>query len=110
MILIRIIFAVFAIAIMNGCATTTVTNETLSEKAAIALSVPKGSVIVSEREDGPVSTTYLVRSGKNAYRCSITSGYSVLGHQTSEAICKKDGEPAQQTKCNALLRAAGKCI
>ncbi len=104
----------------TGCASVAVSNDSIVNRTSIALSIDKSAFTISDRVDSGVKTTYNVKtnSGDN-YSCYVTGGVSVVGRTVSDAICSKSGaeinkkateKPSKNdSSCNALLKAAGKC-
>lgn len=90
-----------ASAIISGCASMTVTNESLEQNTAFALGINKGDFTISNRVDEGVKTTYSVKtkSGQQ-YNCYVTGTVGVTGRVVSDAICNKVGEPAKNPLLN----------
>jgi hypothetical protein len=94
--------AVFIVALLAvGCASTSVTEDAITERTAVALGLNKGDFVISNRVDEGVTTRFLAKA-KNGqeYNCYVTGTFSVTGRIVSDAICTKKGEVAK----NPLLR------
>lgn len=105
------------IASLCGCASTSVTNDSIEKNTALALGIGSGDFTISNREDSGVKTSYLATTkAGDKYSCYVTGSISVVGRTVSDAVCtpnSKETKPIQKTSssesCNALLKAAGKC-
>lgn len=115
-------FTVAAAAVMlAGCASMAVTKDSLTQRTSLALGIPASQFTISNRSDSGVRTDYNVTtsSGKH-YACYVTGTFSVTGRVVSDAMCTQmagagtaskaqSNESSSARKCNALLKAAGKC-
>jgi hypothetical protein len=104
-----------------GCASVAVSNDAIETNTAQALGLQKGAFEVTDRVDEGLKSTYNVRTVKGrTYSCYVTGTISVMGRVVSDAMCSETGKgvkpgaaPATQTspkECNALLKAAGRCL
>ena len=104
----------------TGCASVAVSNDSIVNSTAMALSIDKNAFTVSDRVDSGIKTTYTVKTNSGEkYSCYVTGSVSIVGRTVSDAICSKPGteankkatdQPAKNdSSCNALLKAAGKC-
>lgn len=100
------LFAAFlAAAVVTGCASVAVTDESLEDKTAFALGLDKGDFTISNRTDSGLDTNYLVKTKKGReYRCYVQGMVTIMGRTVSDAVCNKKGEPAR----NPLLERAGR--
>ncbi|MFZ7199139.1 hypothetical protein [Avibacterium avium] len=92
---------------LTGCGVVgnqTISDETLKEKAAFALSTNANKVVISERKAGIDDIRFIATVGKKKYQCYITTVVVV----SSDAVCSgTDGN--KSSSCNALEKAAGRC-
>lgn len=120
---------VTALALLTGCAAT-IDQNGLEQRTAQAIGRPAGQFTITDRSEetgGRINYTASTRDGK-AYRCYL---YGATGYQKamsfgqtphSDAICtalvggagkalpaQPEGVKGAGAKCNALLRAAGRC-
>ncbi|WP_417519384.1 hypothetical protein [Marinobacter sp.] len=107
---------IFSITLLSGCGIIekkVATEETLQEKASLAIGVEPKTINISNVKSGLEKVTFDAESNNSKYSCYYTTVIMVK----SDAICKKmeinkDKEPSKIEKsdqCNALLEAAGKC-
>lgn len=82
----------------------TISDETLKEKAAFALSSSVNKVVISDRKAGIDDIRFMATIGKKKYQCYI----STLVVTSSDAICNGT-EGKRKSSCNALEKAAGHC-
>jgi len=105
--------------VTTGCASVAVGDDVLVQRTSFALGVNPDQFTISDRTDSGVRTDYRVhtKSGKN-YACYVTGTISVTGRIVSDAVCSASGSGSKatskesksnDTSCNALLSAAGKC-
>jgi outer membrane murein-binding lipoprotein Lpp len=111
--------AVLSAALLaSGCASVAVTDDAIQRNTAVALGVDSASLVVSNRVDEGVKTTYIAKTtaGK-IYNCYVTGTVSVVGRVLSDVMCTEFGkssapktkQPVNARSCNALLQAAGRC-
>lgn len=106
-------------ALLVGCASVAVNNDSLTQRTSNALGLSPDQFTISNRSDSGVRTDYSVHtSAGKTYACYVTGTFSVTGRIVSDAICStmQAGAPSSQATnetthqpCNALLKAAGKC-
>lgn len=93
--------AVAMTALLAGCASFAVTEESLVEKTAFALGLDAGDFTISDRQDSGVDTRYVATTKKGAvYRCYVTGSITTMGRTVSDAICNRKGEPARNPLTN----------
>lgn len=109
---------------LYGCghvSNTVLTDETLLDKAEMATGVRRSDLILTSREGSIDSVEYSVKTiDGDVYRCYFTSLVAI----NSDTICRQIGasqnvkktknsakskKKESDPKCNALLKAAGKC-
>ncbi len=95
---------------------STISDETLKEKAASALGTSADKVTISNRRVDGLEVKFTATTKNKPHQCYVTSTVSVIGVVTSDAICSKSSRSSKTTKnsnssnsCNALLKAAGRC-
>lgn len=107
------------LCLLAGCASVSVTENTLENRTAFALGLDAGDFTISNRQDSGVRTDYEVSTKRGErYACYVTGSVGVV----SDAICSRragpgkanssaepKGESRQGAPCNALLKAAGRC-
>lgn len=128
------LLATASLGLQAGCASMAVTEDALTANTASALGLQPGQFTISDRVDQGVKTTYTVTTNAGArYSCYVTGTVSVTGRLVSDALCNElksasasardaGASPANtpgaapsatgkasDAKCNALLRAAGRC-
>lgn len=112
--------AVAATVALAGCASMAVTNDAITQRTSLVLGVQPSQFTISSRADSGTRTDYkVVTSAGDHYSCYVTGTFSVTGRVISDAMCTqmKAGsstssnaeESKSGKKCNALLKAAGKC-
>ena len=111
-----------ASVISTGCASVAVSEDAILTNTARALGLDRTAITISERVDQGVQTTYKARtrSGK-MYSCYVTGTFSLMGKVVSDAICTEikvggtsttspvASSTSNDSSCNALSRAAGRC-
>lgn len=109
---------------LYGCGhvfNTVLTDEVLLDKAEMATGVRQSELTLIKREGSIDSVEYSVETKDgDVYRCYFTSLVAI----NSDAVCKKintskkfkgtkssikQNSKKENQKCNALLKAAGKC-
>ncbi len=118
---IKLTLVTFTLLVIAGCSSVTgktVSDQKLREKAAFALETSADRVTISNRRhEGMVKISFNAKVGRHMYQCYITT---VLGAASSDAICagtsskgksskKRRRKGKSKKKCNALLKAAGRC-
>lgn len=107
---------------LSGCAlvqTNQLSDDTLTQKTAITLGLDKSEFTISNRQAPNKNSDvyYLVttKSGKK-FNCSVAAGFTSIvtpATEASDAVCNEIGGSGANNssggKCNALLKAAGKC-
>ena len=112
--------AVTATALLAGCASMAVTNDALTQRTSQALGIPAAQFSISDRTDSGTRTDYnVVTDAGKHYSCYVTGTVSVTGRVISDAMCTKvkngnttsnsENDHGNTARCNALLKAAGKC-
>lgn len=107
-------------ALLSGCASVAVTEDTLQSRTALALNLQPGDFAISNRTDSGLRTDYTVKTKSNAtYACYVMGTVSYVGRAVSDPMCtqtsaapgKAKAATAQPVKatCNELLKAAKKC-
>lgn len=107
----------FAFSMLQGCASVAVRDDDLSVNTARALGVTPSNVVISDRRDSGVQTTYVAKANGAVYNCYVTGSIGIVGRLVSDAMCTPLASAAGQSvipqkksvECNALLQAAGKC-
>jgi hypothetical protein len=102
---------------LGACASVAVTADALEDRTSRALGLERGQFTISDRVDEGTGTRYMVQTkAGRRHSCTVGGSFSVTGRVVSDAICTEMGKPAgaansspNNTNCNALLRAAGKC-
>ena len=101
---------------VSACASIAVTPSNIEERTAFALGLNSSEFTISNRRDNGLRTDYLVQTNQGGrYNCYVEGTFSIIGRTVSDAICNQTGAAALHqpttttTKCNALLKAAGKC-
>lgn len=83
-----------------------VSDDTLKEKAAFALSVDPSAVSISNRRADIDSIKFTATVRGHKHQCYITT---VMGAISSDALCNNMSEKQKAKTCNKLLQAAGRC-
>ncbi|MEF8751791.1 MAG: hypothetical protein V5A91_06920 [Candidatus Accumulibacter necessarius] len=96
-------------ALCAGCASVTVTDNTLEQRTANATGMTVGSFTITDRVDDGLTTRYLAK-GKSGqtFNCYVTGTVSFLGRQVSDAQCNSPGRNEGGAADNALLREYNK--
>jgi hypothetical protein len=96
-------------ALCSGCASVTVTDNTLEQRTANATGMAVGSFTITDRVDDGLTTRYLAK-GKSGqtFNCYVTGTVSFLGRQVSDAQCNSPGRNEGGAADNALLREYNK--
>ncbi|QTM23020.1 hypothetical protein [Neisseria sicca] len=90
---------------------TTISDNSLKNKAAFALNVPAESISISNRHGDIDSVKFVATTGDKSYSCYVTT---VMGAVSSDALCSGSNVHGGKgsrggSSCNALLKAAGRC-
>ena len=85
----KILGLMLILTLVSACASITVRDEDLQEKAAQALGVNANRVVISNRDNNGATTTFTATVGKRAYLCSVTGSVSIEGRNVSNATCNK---------------------
>lgn len=107
---------------LSGCAlvqTNKLSDDTIAQRTAFTLGLDKSEFTISNRQEpNKNSEVYYVvttKSGKK-YNCYVAAGFTSFitpDTDASDAICSEIGGSGANNsnggKCNALLKAAGKC-
>lgn len=107
---------------LAGCAlvqTNKLSDDVLTQRTGFALGLDKSEFTISNRQEPNKNSDvyYLVttKSGKK-FNCSIAAGFTSIvtpSTEASDAVCNEiggsSGASGGNAKCNALLKAAGKC-
>lgn len=106
------------VLVMAGCAAT-ITQDGIEQRTSMAIGRPAGSFTISNQTEGMagrIDYSVKTRDGKtfNCYMYSATAFQRAMSFgQTphSDAVCiAQAGAGAVAVPCNALERAAGRCL
>lgn len=105
---------------LAGCAlvkTNKLSDDVITQKTGFTLGLDKSEFFISNRQEPNKNSDvyYLVttKSGKK-FNCSIAAGFTSFitpATDASDAVCNEvsGASSTSDSKCNALLKAAGKC-
>jgi hypothetical protein len=99
--------------------TNKLSDDTIAQRTAFTLGLDKSEFTISNRQEpNKNSEVYYVVATKSGrkYNCYIAAGFTSIvtpATDASDAICSEIGASGANNsnggKCNALLKAAGKC-
>jgi len=104
--------------LMTGCTALTVSDGKMKQRASQSLGVSEENITVESRSEGVLRSDFKVKANNQTYGCYVNS---LFGLSTTDAICTEFDNSGQNTtkvekpqssensNCNALTRAAGKC-
>lgn len=110
------------IGTLTGCSLVTtnhLSDDVLTQKTGNAIGLDKSEFTISNRQEPNKNSDvyYIVttKTGKK-FNCSVAAGFTSIvtpATEASDAICNEIGRASDNSednvKCNALLKAAGKC-
>jgi curli biogenesis system outer membrane secretion channel CsgG len=106
------VVSALAAASLTGCASVA-TSDTITQRTAFTLGIPKESFTISDRMDEGFTSRYTVKTDAGAqYNCYVASYFSLgTGHGVSDAVCNQavGSSTAATQPCDALSKAAGQC-
>lgn len=94
----------------GGCASMTVSDDAIVQRASTSLGLEQGTFKISDRVNEGMEVRFKATTDKGqVYNCTMAGSVSLIGAVPSDAICTPMGGGATTNQCNALLKAANKC-